>query len=76
MQLNYSQKFNAALLQELKIKYLVTKESGAAGGYPEKVKAARSVGVEVLVLERPQIDYPELVYSIKDVLLFIQKYNS
>lgn len=32
---------------------LVTKESGAAGGFPEKIEAARLCGVEVITLERP-----------------------
>ena len=32
---------------------LVTKESGAAGGFPEKLEAARKCGTEVIVLARP-----------------------
>ena len=32
---------------------LVTKNSGAAGGYPEKVKAARECGIELITLGRP-----------------------
>ena len=32
---------------------LVTKESGAAGGFPEKLSAAAICGAEVIVLERP-----------------------
>ena len=32
---------------------LVTKESGAAGGFPEKTEAAKLCGTELLVLERP-----------------------
>ena len=32
---------------------LVTKESGAAGGFPEKIEAANLCAAEVIVLERP-----------------------
>lgn len=32
---------------------LVTKESGSAGGYPEKMQAARLCGIETLTLKRP-----------------------
>ncbi len=32
---------------------LVTKESGAAGGFPEKIEAAKLCEAEVIVLERP-----------------------
>ena len=33
---------------------LVTKESGTAGGYPEKAEAARECGVELVTLLRPK----------------------
>ena len=33
---------------------LVTKESGAAGGYPEKAEAARRFGAELITLVRPR----------------------
>ena len=33
---------------------LVTKDSGAAGGFPEKVEAARMRGVRVIVIRRPE----------------------
>ena len=32
---------------------LVTKNSGAVGGYPEKVKAARECGIMLITLGRP-----------------------
>ena len=38
---------------------LITKESGATGGFPEKVAAARDCGMTVAVLARPQ-DFPGL----------------
>ena len=33
---------------------LVTKESGAAGGYPKKVEAAQRLGIELITIKRPQ----------------------
>ena len=33
---------------------LVTKDGGAAGGFPEKVEAARVRGVEIVVIRRPE----------------------
>lgn len=32
---------------------LVTKESGAAGGYPQKIRAAKFCGIEIVTLKRP-----------------------
>ena len=43
--LRHLQQFDAALL--------VTKESGAAGGFPEKIQAARMAGATPLVITRP-----------------------
>lgn len=33
--------------------YVVTKESGSAGGFPEKYKAARELGAELVIIRRP-----------------------
>ncbi|MBP3856532.1 MAG: precorrin-6A reductase [Ruminiclostridium sp.] len=35
-------------------RFVVTKDSGAAGGFPEKLRAAQDCGVKLLVLKRPQ----------------------
>ena len=35
-------------------KALVTKDSGAAGGLPEKLEAARLEGVSVILIRRPE----------------------
>lgn len=42
---------------------LVTKESGAAGGFPEKIEAAKLCGAELIVLERPL----EAGYSLEEI---------
>lgn len=53
MQGPFSAELNAAMLRETNSKFLVTKESGAAGGFEEKIEAAKSVGAVPLVLRRP-----------------------
>jgi precorrin-6A/cobalt-precorrin-6A reductase len=50
---------NVALLQEFGIKYMVTKESGTEGGFPQKMEAAIRTGTKVIILRRPAIAYPE-----------------
>lgn len=50
----FSRKSNECILREYDIKYLLTKQSGKTGGYPEKAAAARSCGVELVVLVPPQ----------------------
>lgn len=54
MQGPFSAELNELLLREHRIKYLLTKQSGETGGYPEKVKAARECGAELVVLVPPK----------------------
>jgi len=50
----FSMEENRRLIAWHGIGVLVTKESGDAGGLPEKLEAARREGVEVIVVERPR----------------------
>ena len=53
MQGPFSYELNRAILDQYEIKHMLTKDSGAAGGYPEKIKAAIDSGVLCHVLSRP-----------------------
>jgi precorrin-6y C5,15-methyltransferase (decarboxylating) CbiE subunit len=53
MQGPFSTDMNVALLRATGVKWLVTKESGAAGGYQEKMDAARICGVKTIIIGRP-----------------------
>ena len=54
---------NIAHIKQSGAEILVTKESGAAGGYPEKTEAARRCGVMTITLVRPR----EEGYSFEDL---------
>ncbi len=54
MQGPFSAEMNAALLREYQIAWFVTKESGKAGGFPEKYEAARRAGTKLVVIGRPE----------------------
>ena len=54
MQGPFSRELNAALLRQTGANILVTKDTGRAGGFVEKLLAARDVGAKVLVVCRPQ----------------------
>lgn len=45
---------NVKLLKEKNIDFLVTKDSGQAGGFPEKLMAAKAVGAVVIIIRRPR----------------------
>ncbi len=54
MQGPFSKELNAAMLKQVHAAYLVTKESGRAGGFEEKAKAAAECGVTLVVLGKPE----------------------
>ncbi|MBN2897626.1 MAG: precorrin-6A reductase [Clostridia bacterium] len=58
----FSKTYNMAMIEAYDIKYLVSKATSTTGGFDQKVLACEASGAELLVLERPQIDY-EAVYS-------------
>jgi precorrin-6x reductase len=53
MQGPFSEALNAAMFQQVGAAILVTKESGAHGGLPEKLAAATACGLTVALLARP-----------------------
>jgi len=53
MQGPFSKELNVAMLRTTGAKILVTKDSGAAGGFNEKVEAAAELGIDVVVIGRP-----------------------
>lgn len=65
----FTQKMNEATLEQYKIDYLVTKDSGRAGGFDEKIGAARSCGVSAVVIRRPEesgLDVAEILSMVRD----------
>lgn len=53
MQGPFSREMNVALLRQIEARFLVTKDSGSAGGFQEKMEAAAKVGVTVVLITRP-----------------------
>lgn len=68
MQGPFSKNMNKAMIEQYDIRYLITKQAGDTGGEREKIEAADEMGVEVVFLTRPNIDYPNC-YSDIDKLV-------
>ena len=49
----FSTAFNQALIRQFEIQYLVTKDGGKIGGFPEKIEAARNTGIKLILIRRP-----------------------
>ncbi len=70
MQGPFSEELNTALLRQFDCKYLVTKETGKAGGFGEKVRAARKADARLVLVGRP----PEQEgCSYEEVLRLLEK---
>lgn len=52
----FSQALNEALIRQYHIRYLVTKDGGRAGGFPEKAAAAKAAAAKLVLIRRPQED--------------------
>ncbi len=66
----FSVEENRRVIQKYKIGVLVTKDSGDAGGVPEKLEAARREGCSVIVVGRPELgggidSVPDLVRKLE-----------
>jgi precorrin-6x reductase len=64
MQGPFSKELNIAMLRHVKASYFVTKESGKAGGFREKLQAAQETQTVLVVIERPD----EQGMSVEEVI--------
>ncbi|HVB82792.1 MAG TPA: precorrin-3B C(17)-methyltransferase [Candidatus Binataceae bacterium] len=67
MQGPFSQAFNEALWRAWGIDCVVTKDSGEAGGFSAKAAAAAALGIPLIVMRRPRMDYPALTDNFAGV---------
>lgn len=69
MQGPFSKEMNVETLRYAGADYFVTKDSGSAGGFSEKLSAAKEVGATLVVVRRPS----EVGESLEDVLRWIRE---
>ncbi|NMA29435.1 MAG: precorrin-6A reductase [Burkholderiales bacterium] len=54
MQGPFEEELNAAMFRMADARYVVTKDTGSAGGYAEKIRAAQKAGAQAVIIGRPQ----------------------
>jgi precorrin-6A/cobalt-precorrin-6A reductase len=67
-----SAKLETALWQQWEISTVVTKASGTAGGEDIKQKVAAELGMTLIVIERPSLDYPQQTNDLNRAIEFCQ----
>lgn len=70
MQGPFSAEINEAMLRQFQCSYLVTKDTGLAGGFPEKMEACQRFGVTPVIIGRP---LKEEGLSLQDARVFLSK---
>ncbi len=56
MQGPFDVEMNVALINSTKSRFLITKDTGNAGGFPEKVEAAKRTDCTLIVINRPTVE--------------------
>jgi precorrin-6A/cobalt-precorrin-6A reductase len=68
MQGPFGKELNVALYRHYGVTTVVTKESGKIGSVDEKVEAALSLGIDVILISRPQLDYGTSFSNVEEVV--------
>lgn len=69
MQGPFSEEMNRAMMRQLGVRYLVTKEAGTAGGFLEKLSAAEALSVTAVVIGRPLEERDGITFDAAKILL-------
>jgi precorrin-6A/cobalt-precorrin-6A reductase len=67
----FSVPMNLEMLRQCNAAVMVTKESGDTGGTGAKLEAAARLDIPVIVVERPEVNYPKEVSTIEEVMEFL-----
>jgi len=70
----FSVEMNVEMLKHCQAVVIVTKDSGSTGGTDEKFEAAKRLGIPVILVERPEVDYVNIASSIEAVVEFVKKH--
>lgn len=68
MQGPFSKELNKALYEHYKVDLMITKESGKVGAVDEKLEAALEMGIEVVMIGRPKVEYGTVFSDFPSVI--------
>jgi len=69
----FSHELNVALFKEFDSEVVVTKNSGLIGGSDSKFSAAMALGIHLVVIDRPKVDYLNAVSCFEEVLKTVEE---
>ncbi len=74
MQGPFTEEMNLATIRQFSIETLITKESGKAGGFTEKISAAKKAGIACFCIKRPE-ESGYCFYEVLDAVVAYVKEN-
>ncbi len=72
----FTKEFDLALYKQFGVTLMITKESGQTGSVNEKVEAAKELGIELILISRPTINYSQVFSNFTSVLEALQQVAS
>ena len=67
----FTVEMNKSTFKQYNIDLVITKESGVAGGFLEKIKACESLNIPVIIIKRKEMNYPNTVGKLEDLMKLI-----
>lgn len=64
---------NKGMMEDLSADILLTKDSGKAGGFAEKIRAAMDCRMKIAVLTRPEEESAEDTYGLEEMMTLLEK---
>jgi len=68
----FSLEMNKLMLAQINAKYVITKESGVQGNTDEKLQAAEELEIQVIIIKRPEIEYPIVCSTMDEIVNLIK----
>ena len=68
----FTKEFNQSLFKEYGADVIITKASGDSGGLKSKIEAAVELGIAVIVIQRPKINYPLFFNEVDNLINYIK----
>ncbi|MGH2332352.1 precorrin-6A reductase [Thermoanaerobacter mathranii] len=69
----FTKELNYQMFKERNAEVIVTKESGIVGGVLEKFEAAKMLGIPVILIKRPDINYPVVLTDVDSLINEVTK---
>lgn len=64
----FSVEMNESTYKQYNIDLVITKESGAAGGFLEKIQACENLNIPVIIIRRKEMNYPNTIGKIQNLI--------